>query len=39
MVSRKELTHDGALPSGWWVLPALLGSLVAWGYVIWLLLR
>ncbi len=39
MVSREELTHDGALPSGWWLLPAMLASLAAWGGAIWLLLR
>ncbi len=39
MIADKELSRDEALPSGWWILPALCGSLVAWGAVIWLLVR
>jgi len=27
------------LPSGWWILPALAGSMLFWGTAIWLVVR
>lgn len=35
----KEVAREPGLPSGWWILPGLVGSLLVWATVIWLAVR
>jgi hypothetical protein len=37
-MAREEWRED-ALPSGWWIFPSIVGSIVMWGALIWLMLR
>jgi hypothetical protein len=34
-----DFTDERRLPSGWWILPSLVGSIAFWGAAIWLLMH
>ncbi|MFO1176453.1 MAG: hypothetical protein U1E48_14845 [Paracoccaceae bacterium] len=34
-----DLLAERRLPSGWWMLPALLLALPFWGWLIWMIMR
>lgn len=34
-----DIPDDDRLPSGWWLLPALVMALPVWGFLIWMVMR